>query len=245
MFHFAKQKLRKLVESSGYVVAKTHVPAVGHQRAYPYATYAPWLADTDFLKCYESVRSHTLVDRYRCWEIWELLKESAKLERGDCIEIGVWRGGTGCLIARRIQILSLRAKVFLCDTFSGVVKAGNFDAQYTGGEHADTTESTVRNLAERLNVGVQILRGVFPEQTGRGIEDRMFRFCHIDVDVYQSARDTTEWIWPRLLPRGIVVYDDYGFQGCDGVRKFVDEWREATDCVFLHNLNGHAVMVKP
>jgi hypothetical protein len=28
------------------------------------------------------------------------------------------------------------------------------------------------------------------------------------------------------------------------VRRFVDEWRVAKDCVFLHNLNGHAVLVK-
>jgi O-methyltransferase len=245
MFYPVKQKLRKLVESSGYMVVRTQVSAAGHQRAFPYATYAPWLADKDFLECYESVRSHTLVDRYRCWEIWEALKESGKLEEGDCIEIGVWRGGTGCLMAKRVQKLNLTSEVFLCDTFSGVVKAGELDAGYVGGEHADTAESTVRDLARRIGVTVQVLRGVFPEETGAQLENRVFRFCHVDVDVYKSARDTTEWIWPRLLSRGIVVYDDYGFQGCDGVRRFVDEWRVATDCVFLHNLNGHAVLVKP
>jgi O-methyltransferase len=67
------------------------------------------------------------------------------------------------------------------------------------------------------------VRGIFPDETGARLENRVFRFCHIDVDAYQSARDTTEWLWPRLLSRGIVVYDDYGIQGCDGARRFVDE----------------------
>jgi O-methyltransferase len=244
MLHAAKQTLMRLVESFGYAVVNTQVSAAGHQRSYPCATYAPWLADKDFLECYDSVRSHTLVDRYRCWEIWEALKESGKVEQGDCIEVGVWRGGTGCLMAKRVQSLKLACDVFLCDTFAGIVKAGALDVAYTGGEHADTTESTVCNLAKRLNARVQVLKGVFPEETGTRLENRVFRFCHVDVDVYQSARDVTEWIWPRLQSRGIVVYDDYGFQGCDGVRRFVDEWRVAKDCVFLHNLNGHAVLVK-
>ncbi len=244
MFWVAKQKVKRLIESSGYAVVNTRVSGVGYQRAFPQAVYAPWLADKEFLDCYEGVRSHTLVDRYRCWEIWDSLKESAKLEQGDCIEIGVWRGGTGCLMARRVKSLNLDCEVFLCDTFSGVVKAGPLDPAYNGGEHEDTTERSVRDLAKQLNARVHVLKGIFPDETGVQVESRAFRFCHVDVDVYRSARETTEWIWPRLVSRGIVVYDDYGFQGCEGVRRFVDEWRAATDCIFFHNLNGHAIFVK-
>jgi O-methyltransferase len=36
---------------------------------------------------------------------------------------------------------------------------------------------------------VEILEGVFPDQTGHLVENEEFRFCHIDVDVYQSAND--------------------------------------------------------
>ena len=31
--------------------------------------------------------------------------------------------------------------------------------------------------------------------------------CHIDVDVYQSARDTVEWVEPRLTSGGAIVFD--------------------------------------
>jgi O-methyltransferase len=56
---------------------------------------------------------------------------------------------------------------------------------------------------------VQLLVGVFPEETGCLVEDRKFRFCHLDVDVYQSAADVVEWIWPRLVTGGLIVFDDY------------------------------------
>jgi O-methyltransferase len=187
---------------------------------------------------------YTLVDKYCCWELWSLIAQTCRLS-GDCIEIGVWRGGTGCLIAQRVKNLGLNCDVFLCDTFCGVVKAGMMDDAYAGGEHADTGEESVRALANRLGVGVKLLKGIFPEETASQVEAKKFRFCHIDVDVYRSARDSTEWIWPRLVSGGIVVFDDYGFQGCDGVRKFVEEWTANSACTLLHNLNGHAILVKP
>lgn len=119
------------------------------------------------------------------------------------------------------------------------------DDMYKGGEHANTSESLVYALARQLNVDVRVLKGVFPDETGIQVEDRTFRFCHIDVDVYESARDITEWIWSRLVSCGVIVYDDYGFSGCDGVRRFVDEWQATSDGIFIHNLNGHAVVIKP
>jgi O-methyltransferase len=50
-----------------------------------------------------------------------------------------------------------------------------------------------------------------------------FRFCHIDVDVYQSAKDIVTWLWPRLAIGGIIVFDDYGFPYSQGITTLVDE----------------------
>jgi O-methyltransferase len=245
MFRSVKQGVKKVIESSGYMVLETKLGALGHQRVYPSATYAPWSLDEDFLAAYESVRLNTLVGKYCCWELWKIVEQTARLHEGDYLEVGVWRGGTGCLIAKRLALLSVDCQVYLCDTFSGVVKAGPMDDKYKGGEHADASESVVNDLANRMGVQIQVLKGIFPDQTGAALKDRIFRFCHIDVDVYESARGCTEWIWPRLISRGVIVYDDYGYQGCDGIRRHVDEWSRTHDCLFIHNLNGHAIIVKP
>lgn len=91
---------------------------------------------------------------------------------------------------------------------------------------------------------VEILEGIFPDQTGRRLEGLQFRFCHIDVDVYQSAKDIVDWIWDKMVPGGIVVYDDYGFDTCDGITQFVEEQMTYTDRLVIHNLNGHAIVFK-
>jgi O-methyltransferase len=215
-----------------------------HSVVVPYATYSPWQDDPAFAAAFAAIGAHTLVDIYRCYDLWMLAGQAARLD-GDVLEVGVWRGGTGCLIATRYSSLGAVGTVFLCDGFTGIVKAGAPDRHYRGGEHADCTREIVATLAGVMGVAnVQILEGIFPEDTGAAIAARRFSFCHIDVDVYESARDVLDWVWPRLQPGGIVVFDDYGFATCPGVTQLVNERLGTPNALIMHNLNGHAVVVK-
>jgi O-methyltransferase len=210
----------------------------------PNATYAPWLKDADFQAAFAQIRDHTLVDHFRCYELWQLVEQTSRL-RGDILEVGVWRGGTGCLMARRAQMLGSSARIVLCDTFAGVVKAGANDSAYRGGEHADTSLETVRDLAGAMDLAnIETLTGIFPEETGHRVATRTFSLCHIDVDVYQSGLDVLKWVWPRMPIGGVVIYDDYGFATCDGITRLVNERYLQEGAVTLHNLNGHAVVIK-
>lgn len=212
---------------------------------HPVATYCPWVRDGAFREVYDQLDGFTMVDVYRCHELWHLVAQSAKAAEGDLLEVGTWRGGTGCLIARAAKAAGIAGQVHLCDTFRGVVKAGAEDSTYRGGEHADTNVDFVLALARRLRVDdIRIHAGIFPEETGAAISGRTFRFCHIDVDVYGSCRDILEWVWGRLARGGIIVYDDYGMMGCDGVRKHIEEQFALPDRVALYNLNGHGILVK-
>lgn len=240
-----KKSLQRGLRAAGLEVRRfRHESLVGYAPIQPYSTYSPWLADRDFLETYGRISSNTLVDRLRCYELWQLVGQMAKLE-GALLEIGVWRGGTGALIANRARLSGISDPVFLCDTFEGVVKASKEDSSYLGGEHADTSEEIVLQLLGGFNLdNAVLLKGIFPDATAASIADRKFRFCHIDVDVYQSAQDILAWIWNRLCVGGVVVYDDYGFKGCDGITKHVDAQRRLPNRVVVHNLNGHAIVVK-
>jgi O-methyltransferase len=225
------------------------LPSAHNQRAYspilPLATYCPWNLDREFLAAYARVNKSTLVDLYKCYELWTLVEQSAKVA-GSIIEIGTWRGGSGALMAIKARLCGSSDPVYLCDTFKGVVKAGPNDAVYVGGEHADTSRAAVEALVfEELKLdNIHILEGMFPEETGAFVENERFRLCHIDVDVYESARGVVEWIDSKMVIGGIYVYDDYGFPNTGGVTKFVEEQRHLPDRLVLHNLNGHAVVIR-
>ncbi len=224
-------------------MAKTYPK--GYGTVVPQADYAPWDLSKEFLELFRAIESHTKVDIYRCHELWELLEQCTHLS-GDVLEVGVWRGGTGALLAAGARrIWGGERTVYLADTFRGVVKAGDRDDYYRGGEHADTSQAVVEDLLrQRRLTNTVILPGIFPDETASAIEDRTFCFCHIDVDVYQSAKDTVEWVWSKMPVGGIVVYDDYGFYGCEGVTALGREERRHTDSVFVHNVNGHGIRIK-
>jgi O-methyltransferase len=215
-----------------------------HEMAYPVSTYAPWRSDADFARVYDEVRKNTLVDVWRCHELWSLLGELRDVP-GAVLEVGVWRGGTGALLAARAADVDIDDGVYLCDTWEGVVKTGEVDTYYHDGKHDDTSLEIVQRLLTRLELGnAECLQGIFPDETGDKIAGETFRLCHIDVDVYQSAKDVLDWVWPRLSPQGVVVFDDYGFPACPGVTEIVNEQRMRDDRLVLHNLNGHGLVVK-
>jgi O-methyltransferase len=212
----------------------------------PAVKYAPWASDQQFKAELSKIAGHTLVDQYRCYELWELVGRAAAINpNAHFIEIGVWRGGTAALIAKKLSILSSQATLYLADTFSGVVKATEKDASYHGGEHADTSVEVVTKLLSGKYDKIKILQGIFPEETSQYVDNQhKFVFCHIDVDVYQSAKDIVDWIWDKLVVGGIIVFDDYGFPTCTGVTKYVNEQDGKPDRLIIYNINGHAIMIK-
>lgn len=217
-----------------------------YQRVHPVANYSPWLGNVEFLRVAAAVRDNTLVDVYRLYELWQLVEQTAKLSADAILEVGAWRGGSGVLMAHQAARCGLGDRVYLCDTFAGIVKAGPRDNHWQDGDVAGASIGAVWDLSNALKLkNVTVLAGVFPDDTAFCIPaETYFRLVHIDVDVYESAADVLTWVWPWLVSGGVVVYDDYGFQECQGIRQHVDEQRALRDRIVLHNLNGHAVVVK-
>jgi len=246
-----KRAVRAALASTGFEVRRIGRPRKGagaapdvpHATIQPYATYSPWLIDRTFKEVYAAIGEHTLVDAYRCYELWTLAGRLAR-QPGDVVEIGVWRGGTGALIAHRVQSVAPDRTVYLCDTFRGVVGRGPRDTGYMGGEHADTSIDTVNELITRMRLNnVRMLVGMFPHETAMQVTANKLALVHIDVDVHDSAKWCFDWAWPRMAPGGAVVFDDYGFYGCEGVTRMVNGIREQ-DATVIYNLNGHAIVLK-
>jgi O-methyltransferase len=254
-FKFQK-RVQALLQKAGYYV---YVPAkingkvefeVGefsYGPLIPNSNFCPWQNDNDFKETFKKISDHTLVDVYKGYELWKLADEVLKLSDNlNFIEIGVWRGGTGALLSKRMQRMNSKGILYLADTFTGVVKTGTKDTFYKDGEHKDASRKIVEDLFGSLQLNnYEILEGIFPDDTAHAIPaNAQFGFCHIDVDVYQSAKDCLNWVWDKMAVGGIVVFDDYGFHRTDGVTKLGEEQRLLKDRIFIHNLNGHGIIVK-
>jgi O-methyltransferase len=243
-----KQLAKRAIDALGYEVrhrVKSKVVGGKHYGPVrPVASYSPWLDNADFSAIFDLIKPNTLVDRFRCYELWELVSQVGHLP-GNLLEVGVWRGGTAALICRRAKELAKKPTVYLCDTFTGVCKATDKDSSYSGGEHADTSEQVVRDLLRDLGCeNFKILTGIFPEDHLEALKNETFCFVHIDVDVYESAKDVFNFVWPRMPVGGMAVFDDFGFDTCDGIPILVAEYQGNRDKLVIQNLNGHAIIVK-
>ncbi len=240
-----KSLVWSLFRKAGYEIYPRGDKGGRYETILPTSMYCPWNVDKPFQEFYQAIKDNTLVDIFRCYGLWSLVQQAAKLPEGALIEVGVWRGGTGALIAKQAELSGIDATVYLCDTFKGVVKTGPHDSTYTGGEHDNTSRKTVAALVEKMHLrNVQILEGIFPDDSCSEVKEDKIRFCHIDVDVYQSAKDILEWVWPRLVSGGIVAFDDYSSPVCDGLTKYVDEQMSKPGSVMVYNLNGHGLLIK-
>lgn len=137
---------------------------------------------------------------------------------GDMAELGVYRGGSALVIA---SVCPLK-RLHLFDTFCGLPHAEeparNPTPLLKAGDYAANAEE-VETLLRDCNVSVY--PGVFP-LSARHAKHAIFGFVHVDCDLYKSARAAIEWFWPRLVPGGVMFFDDYGCE-FTGVTDAVNE----------------------
>ena len=213
-----------------------------YKNVFPASSYSPWFDDDAFMSTYEIIKDYTLVDIYRCYEIFTLIKQIEYID-GDVVEVGTYRGGTSGIISSVLNGFKLSKDFYAIDTFEGVVKVNHNDPSYKGGEHKASINE-FKELFKKLNINLPtILTGIYPDDFPEFNIEKVC-FLHIDVDIYQSAKDIYESLEKKVVSGGIILFDDYGFKGTSGVAKFCNDIKYNNDYKFIHNLNGHAIFIK-
>jgi O-methyltransferase len=173
----------------------------------------------DFQELFKRTGAHTLVDRDRCFMLYQFVGY-ANAKEGEMAEIGVYKGGTAKLISK--VAVGADKTVHLFDTFSGMPPTDKTKDYHQKGDFSDTSLDRVKkHLADCSNV--RFYQGRFPD-TAEPIMDVPFCFVHIDVDIYESVMECCKFFHPRLVQGGILLFDDYGFLTCPGAKMAVDQF---------------------
>ena len=183
--------------------------------------WTPWLADEGFRAAYEGVSPYTVVSVDRCHVLYSVAQQAAQLE-GSFAECGVFNGGTALLLSR--VTAEHDREIHLFDSFEGLPEPDrNYDPGFEAGDFKSASADAVRSLLADVPSPVEIHEGFVPE-TFAGLEDLDFSFVHIDVDLYQSCLDACHFFYPRLVPGGMMAFDDHGFPDTRGMRHAVEEF---------------------
>jgi O-methyltransferase len=148
---------------------------------------------------------------------------------GDAIECGAFRGATSLLLAVLGKLNNVEQTVHMLDTFAGMPEPSTYDLARASGEFAPPEGWTdmIRMQTEKLGVAdrTKVHKGFFSETFARwGSKNMTFAFAHIDANIFQGTLDACEYVVPRMVAGGAVVFDDYNGLMDLGARLAIDSY---------------------
>lgn len=201
--------------------------------------FQPWLADAAFQEIRRHIGEATLVGPERCWVLYSMARQALHVP-GAFYECGVYRGGTAFLL-RRVLGDRTDKPLRLFDTFAGMPRTDPDKDFVKAGDFAGVSLDAVRGFVGGDHACYY--PGLIPDSFA-GLPDEPIAFAHVDLDLWRATRDCCDYLYPRLSPGGVLVFDDYGYMTCPGVRDAVDEFFADKPEVPLVVGLGQAVVVK-
>lgn len=206
--------------------------------------YKVWREDKAFLADYKRLSPNNPYSQDRKWTLREFVRLSNHLP-GDMAECGCYQGATAFFMLQA----STNGMLFLFDSFQGISKPERRDTNpqidvmpWQEGDLRSNEAILLNNLTGFDQV--HVMPGWIPERFPE-VASRQFRIVHIDVDLYQPTRDSLEFFYPRLVPGGIIVMDDYGLLTCPGAKLAADEYAALVNVRILHLPTGQGVVIRP
>lgn len=214
--------------------------------AYERAQCATQSADTD-----------NPLRRQRFFVTNQLLRQ-ADLGRGDVCEAGCFRGLSAHLFAQSIKQLDQQVAFHIFDSFQGLSEIESIDLPDDWDQrYKQQSDWSTDKLRKQFSCSLQTVRenlgefdfihyheGWIPTRFHE-VADRSFSFVHIDVDLYQPILESFQFFYPRLIPHGIMVFDDYGSTQFPGAKNAIDEClRQYNDNLFISTASAVAFLIK-
>jgi hypothetical protein len=150
---------------------------------------------------------------------------------GDVVDCGVWRGGSAIMLLAALHVHGDGSRaVWLADTFAGDPDPdpGTFpdDAAAVGSpRRAGVPRKEVEAAFARLGLDTARLRfveGAFRDTLPVAPVGQV-ALLHLDAPLYEATFVALESLYPKVVPGGFVVVDDYGSN--ETCRRAVDEFR--------------------
>lgn len=188
--------------------------------------YSPFLDDPEFQKRYATV-AHTWPGSDNRWRLWILTRSAAHCASldGSFAEFGVYRGGCTFMVLSESRPLPNRS-FFLFDTFAGIPTSRLTEREVSagfGGRLADVSMTEIRDRLAQWSDQVRFVAGdVF--ETLSNTETGPLAFVHLDMNASAPTQLALDYAWSRLVPGGMIVFDDYGWAQYAEQKLLIDDF---------------------
>lgn len=170
------------------------------------------------------------------WEVYGVVFNLNKvLEQnleGDVVELGCHRGTTSVYIKRILNLHNSNKEFHVYDSWEGLPEKLDADisevpwsSRFSKGSLKVNKESFVNRFkSEKLEIPF-IHSGWFGEISDKEYPEKIC-FAFLDGDFYSSILDSLNKIYHKVVPGGIIVIDDCGWNALPGCKKAVDDFMQ-------------------
>lgn len=175
---------------------------------------------------------------------------SASKLKGDFVECGVNKGFLSSAIMEYLDWNSLDRTFYLMDTFSGIDEnyvspegraSGILERNMTGFYTKDF-EEVKKNFSQWKNI--QFIRGSIPD-TLIEVKTDSVAYLHIDMNNPLPEVAAFNYFWERLVPGGLILFDDYAYKGYEAQNEAMDEAVCKKNIKILSIPTGQGLVIKP
>jgi O-methyltransferase len=136
---------------------------------------------------------------------------------GDFVECGVFRGFCSSVLCKFLDFAKVAKTFYLYDTFTGLPEETStaeeretWNRAYRQLDLSHLLEDVTKVFEEYPNV--KIVPGIVPHSFEGAAPERI-AFLHIDMNSARAEMLALEYLFDRVSPGGIIVFDDYGWVG--------------------------------
>ncbi len=215
--------------------------AIGAARRFGARPSIPPDIDAPTRATFEAVRDLTLTSAERIASACAAARYVAgRRIAGAIVECGVWRGGSSIAMLRTLlEAGDTSREVYLYDTYEGMSEPTELDRTFRGVSAAKLMSGNsraaqdVRCIATLEDVTANVAAVGYPAELVKFVRGKVedtipvtapesIAILRLDTDWYESTRHELEHLYPRLVPGGVLIIDDYGHW--QGARRAVDEY---------------------
>lgn len=185
--------------------------------------YRPWRNSEAGEYLTPEVIANTLLSAQKLYFLERMVPGTLSLE-GDIFEAGTGSGGSSKLILNCQKKHGAKKAMWLLDTFEGYQKVD----RARDGNHVNINQCRCRSFEEvgkllrDAQVTCHLIKGLIPETLNQVRAEKLC-FAHIDVNLHEPTYAATEFCLERMVPGGVIVFDDYCWPLTYGARTAIDE----------------------
>ena len=201
------------------------------------ATHAPWKKDKKFNIFFNKIKHLTLLDSARSYTLWQCSKNLRNIN-GQILDIGCLMGGAGFMMSK----INLKGNTYLFDSFSGFKKN---DGLHKKDIFIYDDINLIRKNIKKLKLKkIEVFKAYFPKNIN--IKINQVKLCHIDVNTYYDTKQIFIFLKKKIIKGGIIIFDDFGIWGVDGIKKLIYEIEKkySTEFYFIKNYMGQCILIK-